>query len=641
MSRKAIFLYVLTILSIYIVLKGCWTLYPRLFETVELQAQDGMVRLAHSLGIVQEISPDIVYVDLDDASLSSVSLGPNNPQLYEKIISVLKDAGVAIQLIDIVFVAEDGGELVNTIKAADNVYLPLILVNGAGDKKKEEIIPQTALWKQPEGVTPFPTGSPLLSFNALNNSAVGLGHINCWPDYDGVYRRLPLFISTGKYLVPTLSLQVASAYLQISPANIQIAKDTITLANGLFPDGRTKDISIPYSKTGESRIKFSGPWPQVFGHYSVATILEQGSTSDGIMALRDELEGVIVIVSDVTTGGRDFGPVPFSSYSPLSDLHAQFLNSVLTDSFIKEVSQQTVFTQELIICALLIYMALRLKGYQILTVGAGITILQVLWIFLLLSYGHILYPVVRPTAVLVIGTTAILLIQFINMQQEKQIMKARLMPYFAPSVMDKILASPEMLSNVSKKKLTLLFSDIVAFTEWSSDKEAHEIHETLNRYFQEMSEIVFSFEGTIDKFMGDGMLVFFGDPTPHKDHTQRAVLAALAMQKKAWELKKEWSKTGGMRIRIRIGIHSGDVVVGDMGSKERMDYTVIGSHVNLAQRLESNCAPDRILVTREVYEQLGESFITSSNGLINAKGFSEPIEVYYVDRHQSGLAHTI
>ncbi len=220
-------------------------------------------------------------------------------------------------------------------------------------------------------------------------------------------------------------------------------------------------------------------------------------------------------------------------------------------------------------------------------------------------------------------------------------MKARLTPYFAPSVMEKILASPEMLTNVAKKELTILFSDIVGFTAWSSHKEAQEIHETLNRYFQEMSAIVFAYEGTIDKFMGDGMLAFFGDPTPQKDHAKRGVQAAIAMQQKVWELKKEWQMTGGMKIRIRIGLHCGEVVVGNMGSIERMDYTVIGSHVNLAQRLESNCAPDRILISQEVYDKLDDYYVTTSNGKIEAKGFPEPVKVYYVNRYQPSQTQTI
>ena len=116
----------------------------------------------------------------------------------------------------------------------------------------------------------------------------------------------------------------------------------------------------------------------------------------------------------------------------------------------------------------------------------------------------------------------------------------------------------------------------------------------------------------------DGLLAFFGDPNPQEDHSQRAVLAALAMQQKAWDLKKEWTMTGGLKLRIRIGIHTGEVVVGNMGSIERMDYTVIGSHVNLAQRLESSCTPDRVLISKEVHDQLGR--ILRNNTLRHNQG---------------------
>ncbi len=359
------------------------------------------------------------------------------------------------------------------------------------------------------------------------------------------------------------------------------------------------------------------------------------------MDLRDELENNLVIISDVTTGGRDYGPVPFASYSPLSGLHTQFLNSILTNSFLVEAQSSLIFIGEFLLLVLLVIMALKLQGGWLL--GGAVLTVALLFIanFLSLTVLRTLFPLVRPTSFIVLGVTSILLIQFVSIQQEKRIMKARLTPYFAPTVMEKILASPEMLSNVSKKELTILFSDIVGFTAWSSTKEAQEIHETLNRYFQEMSSVVFAHEGTIDKFMGDGMLAFFGDPTPQKDHAPRAVQAAIAMQQKAWELKKEWSQTNGMRIRVRIGIHTGEVVVGNMGSEERMDYTVIGSHVNLAQRLESNSAPDRILISQEVYDKLSSDYITTSNGTIEAKGFSDPVAVYYVNRYQPSPSQTI
>lgn len=186
------------------------------------------------------------------------------------------------------------------------------------------------------------------------------------------------------------------------------------------------------------------------------------------------------------------------------------------------------------------------------------------------------------------------------------------------------------MDGVVKKDLTVLFSDIVGFTAWSSTKEADEIHRVLNQYFEEMSKIIFAMEGTIDKYMGDGLLAFFGDPKSYPDHALRAVRAAIMMQIQTKELRAKWEKEGGMPIMIRIGIHSGEVVVGNMGSRERMDYTVIGSNVNLAQRLENNCSPGEVLISKQVYEQLNGEIDAGSAGIIQAKGFKDPVPVFKV-----------
>ncbi|THB73138.1 MAG: adenylate/guanylate cyclase domain-containing protein [Desulfobulbaceae bacterium] len=638
MSKRQILNVIIVLALLYGVVRLSWFFSPRIFETMELQAQDGLLRLSYSLGISQNISPDIVYIDLDDQSLANLPYSLGDSRLYGTLLKILDDAGVAVQLFDMLFVSESGeDELTRNSRAAGNVYLPIILSSLKNEQQtKEQTIPLKAFYASSQNPTIFPRAIPAITaISALNDTAAGLGHINCWPDYDGVYRRLPLFFRDDTKLIPTLSLRAAGDYLNINPDNIRVEHRRVILPNAQYPDGRQKDIIIPFDDQGKTRVLFTGPWPQVFAHYSVARILEMGATEDGRYDLQDELEGTLAIISDVTTGGRDFGPVPFASYSPLSEIHAQFLNSILTNTFLIEAPDYQRLLLDLAILVLLSLMAIRLRGFQLVGASLTITIVMLVSIFIGFSYFQVIIPLVRPTGLLFVGTAIILLMQVISMQHEKRIMQTRLAPYFAPPVMEKILTSPEMLKNVSKKKLTILFSDIVGFTQWSSGKEAQEIHETLNRYFQEMSSVLFSHRGTIDKFMGDGMLAFFGDPEPCEDHAKKAVQAALAMQKKTWQLKKEWELTGGMQIRIRIGIHSGEVVVGDMGSRERMDYTVIGSSVNLAQRLESNCAPDRILVSKDVYEQLDDSFLTTSNGSIQVKGFDEPVEVYYIDHHQN------
>ncbi|HER63413.1 MAG TPA: hypothetical protein ENO11_05490, partial [Desulfobacteraceae bacterium] len=361
-----------------------------------------------------------------------------------------------------------------------------------------------------------------------------------------------------------------------------------------------------------------------------ATIINTGATLEGLRDLTDELEGALAVVSDVSTGSRDFGPIPLSSYFPLAGLHSHFINSILEQEFFREAGMSYHLALDGLLIILLTIAAGYLRGTRFcLASGALFAILFLAGIYLFMEQ-RFLVPMVRPSLSFILAVPAIMLMQFFEVQKEKQYIRGRLTHYFAPSLMDKILKQPELLNSVEKKELTVLFSDIVGFTSWSSTRDAQDIHRTLNRYFEEMAAIVFAHQGTIDKYMGDGLLVFFGDPVPCENHPLLAVQAAIAMQEKTKELRRDWEQSGGMPITIRIGIHTGEVVVGNMGSSSRMEYTVIGSNVNLAQRLESNCRPGSILLSEQVYSRLNRKVAARPDGAIEAKGFPEPIPVYTI-----------
>jgi adenylate cyclase len=151
-----------------------------------------------------------------------------------------------------------------------------------------------------------------------------------------------------------------------------------------------------------------------------------------------------------------------------------------------------------------------------------------------------------------------------------------------------------------------------------------------------MVEIVFHYQGTVDKYIGDGLMVFFGDPEPQPDHAMRCVRAAMAMQIKARELKQKWQKDQSIPIQIRIGINTGVVVVGNMGSARRLSYTVLGSAVNLAQRLESNAPVEGILISQRTYELVKDHVPTRALGEITVKGITQPMPVYEVLENGTG-----
>jgi adenylate cyclase len=198
-------------------------------------------------------------------------------------------------------------------------------------------------------------------------------------------------------------------------------------------------------------------------------------------------------------------------------------------------------------------------------------------------------------------------------------------------VVRKIMANPNMITAVGQKKeLTIMFTDIKSFTTYSSTMTPDQIQKMLNEYFGAMVDIVFKYEGTVDKFIGDGLMVFFGDPEPQPDHAVRCVRAAIEMQLKCRELKIRWEKEGLFPLRVRVGINSGPVVVGNMGSSRRLSYTALGSDVNLAQRLESNAPVEGILISHRTNELLAGQIKTIPHDPILVKGLSEPIQVYEV-----------
>lgn len=211
----------------------------------------------------------------------------------------------------------------------------------------------------------------------------------------------------------------------------------------------------------------------------------------------------------------------------------------------------------------------------------------------------------------------------------------QLSKYLSPQIYAQIFSgSTSVKVESSRKKLTVFFSDIVGFTEITDSLESEAVVEFLNFYLTEMSNIATKHGATIDKFIGDAILIFFGDPETEgvtKDAT-RCIEMAIEMKELMYALQGTWGKRFGLNkpMSIRIGVNTGYCTVGNFGSKDRVDYTVIGSGVNLASRLESAADPDTILISKETYLNVREMFICRSVGHLTLKGISSPVETYEV-----------
>jgi class 3 adenylate cyclase len=218
--------------------------------------------------------------------------------------------------------------------------------------------------------------------------------------------------------------------------------------------------------------------------------------------------------------------------------------------------------------------------------------------------------------------------------KELEALSTKLSKYLSPQIYNSIFTGAQGVEIASnRKKLTIFFSDVVNFTETTDKLESEDLTNLLNRYLTEMSDIALQHGATIDKYIGDAIMVFFGDPETKglREDALACVRMAIAMLRRMRQLRSEWQELGAEKpFRVRIGINTGYVTVGNFGSSERMDYTIIGNAVNLTARLQTNSEIDGILLGHETYSLVKDEVAAEEQPPIKAKGFAEPVRCYKV-----------
>jgi class 3 adenylate cyclase/CheY-like chemotaxis protein len=204
--------------------------------------------------------------------------------------------------------------------------------------------------------------------------------------------------------------------------------------------------------------------------------------------------------------------------------------------------------------------------------------------------------------------------------------------YLSPQVAEELITEGTTVGRVKRKNLTVFFTDIRGFTNTAEETEPEDLLEILNRYFSEMVQIVFDYGGIVGKFMGDGIMGFIGDPYECPDHAERAVKMALDMQSRVKLLSEEWPFNDILSLGIGIGINTGYVTVGNVGSPLHMDYTTVGKNVNLAARLEQEAKPGQTLISQRTYSVVKHMVEVEKPREIEVKGFAKPVMVYNVCR---------
>ena len=345
-----------------------------------------------------------------------------------------------------------------------------------------------------------------------------------------------------------------------------------------------------------------------------------------------------MLIGPTATGIADMRPTPFDPVFPGVEVHANFIDNLLNGQFIRRGLRENLIDIGFI---LLFSLAAGFLLSVVPAARATVVVVVLLGFFLWLSYDlfavhRVWIAVFLPTATLSVNYASIISYRFFFEEREKRKVHGMFGHYVAPSVIRLLMDQPELLRlGGEEKELTAMFSDIRGFTALSEGLSPEELVGLLNEYLSEMTETIFRHWGTLDKYIGDAIMAFWGSPYPQTDHAERACRAALEMLQVLKKLQDRLEAEGRPQINIGVGINSGPMVVGNMGSKNRMNFTIMGDEVNLASRLEGTNKEfgTHIIISESTYQATSHLVVARELDLIRVKGKMRPVRIYELLAH--------
>jgi class 3 adenylate cyclase/CHASE2 domain-containing sensor protein len=465
----------------------------------------------------------------------------------------------------------------------------------------------------------------------LIRSAKGIGFANVFPGRDKINRTMPLVLEMFGWYYPNIDLVIAMQYYGITRKDVEIKIGEYIKLKNLPKEKMAKlndkrEIIIPIDNYGFMNINFIGGSGS-FQHYSYNLFYREGSMK-GNDSLKDK---ILLVAAYASTGiATDEKRSPYGASFGIEH-HANALNTILNQDFLNRFSDK----QNIIIMLVLaLILGILLPKVSIVVMVVFTTLLSILYViasYLIFDSNSIITAMASPIIQIGITFTLITAYRVLTEQKEKKYIRSTFSKFVSKSVVDELLKHPDKLKlGGDKKILTVLFSDIRGFTSISEQLTPEELVEHLNIYLQEMTEQVFKYQGTLDKYVGDEIMAFWGAPIPFEDHALQACKSAIEQMKKLHELNARWEAEGKPSLNIGIGLNTGPMVVGNMGSSSRMDYTLMGDNVNLGARLEgtNKVYGTNIIISQNTYEHVKDQVVVRELDLIRVKGKEQPVVIY-------------
>ena len=654
-NKRKLRVTILLVLCSFVAAHLCFWILPNVLEIWNSQAVDQLFVFRSSSDKLRPLYDNtIAHVDLNNTSIKRLENLYLNRFHFAKVTRNLASMQVSAQVYDYIFAARldemDDRALIEATHEAGNVYFGLAFELRQEDqlakrkKKPQDAIPylDRTKWRvSAKGdLRAFYVGTnPLATFTELASASKGLGSLSIKFDRDGVLRRVPVVVRYEGEFYPILPFRVICDYLKVPPEKILVKPgENITLQGARRPgEKESQDIVIPIDQQGNMIVNYIGPWGQM-DHYNFADILLASDDRVELEMWGEELKGKIVVISDISTGSTDVGPVPTDANFPLSGVHANIMHGILTKSFLRELSGKEMLVVEVLLLAFVLLLAVRfssiyfsvgillLAGFYVVTVSIGF------------FYGSLIFHVVRPLLMVVFAMISIVVYRYIHEEREKMeslrqrdFIRQTFGRYLSREVVEELLGSPGGLElGGENREVTFLVSDLRGFTALSMRLSPQEVINILNRYLGRMVEIIRRYKGTLNEIEGDGVLTFFGAPLVSSDDHERAVACAIEMQNVMVEINAEQKELKLPELAMGIGLNTGEVVVGNIGSEERAKYSAIGSPINTAYRVESYTVGGQILISPTTYEKVKPLVQVRSTMEVQFKGIDQPVTLYDV-----------
>jgi len=661
-SRKRIRFIILT--SVVLLAASWVTDAYGIFEVLERKTIDMRMRICRS----EKYPPsEIVLILIDESSLRALnSIAGRWPwprDILADLIDFLSLSGVKSILMDIMFTEDEikdipavgnldnhGPRLVLSTQSAGNVFHAVQMIDDIGDEYNLNLtnrpMPVDFVGKFSVPVTvPFfgdagveKANNYYLPFAELYRASKAIGVVSFSPDQDGVFRSEKLLFKYQNHFFPVMSLAPVLDYSGVKQISVR--------DDSLFIDCRNRSFRVPLTKEHEYYVNMYGR----FVAYSISGVLLSAykirkGEMNGLPVDPSELKDKIVFVGASAAGVEDLKHTSMASTTPGTFLHASILGNILSEDFLLFPGTAVNLISLVLLIPATICFIIYFRNIVLRLVTPIILFFSYLFITIWLFNFNIVVSVMIPSSSLVAAYFSGFAYIGFSEGKEKRKIKNILGQYVSPAMLETVLerSHEEYLKAEvgSREVLTVFFSDIREFTSIAERYEVEKVVEALNSYFSLMVNIIFSNHGTLDKFIGDAIMAFWGAPVKLENHQYKAVLSALQMKRELKKFNQNNKERDMPELDIGIGIHTGEVILGNIGSEKKLDYTIIGDSVNLASRIErlTKIYGCPIIISHDTFVHIKNHICCRMLDKVMVKGKSTPIMMYEVMEERERADH--